>query len=215
MIATVILADSIKEAIEKIKSSSSDLYELRADSLKDYSKLELLEPYSEKLVVTIRSKDEGGFKELSDEKRLELYSKFLEIKPRYVDVEFRSKIKDEVMEIAKRVGSRVILSYHNFRETPPFGVLYNLLEDMESEGADIVKIVTHASSPKDNIRIIRLYEFADNLIAFCMGSKGKISRIFSSMYSPITYVALDKKAAPGQLTLEELRVILKILGEGR
>jgi 3-dehydroquinate dehydratase-1 len=42
-----------------------------------------------------------------------------------------------------------------------------------------------------------------------MGEKGKISRVFSLIFSPFTYVG---NVAPGQLTLNEAKIIGSILG---
>ncbi|MFA4639397.1 3-dehydroquinate dehydratase [Pyrococcus kukulkanii] len=211
MIAGVVVAKSIKEAVRKMTSSDADLYELRVDALEDYSDIDLLRPFSSKLIITIRSRDEGGIRELNDEERLFLFEKFLEIKPAYVDIELRSRILEDVIELAKS-SSRVIISYHDFSRTPPFEELLPILHSAEDHEPDVVKIVTYARTPWDNLRVIKLYEHANNLIAFCMGQEGKISRVFSAMFSPFTYASIDESVAPGQMSISELREILRILG---
>jgi 3-dehydroquinate dehydratase/shikimate dehydrogenase len=46
---------------------------------------------------------------------------------------------------------------------------------------------------------------ANKLIGFCMGEKGQFSRILGPIVkSPITYAYIDKEAAPGQLSVQDL-----------
>ena len=81
-------------------------------------------------------------------------------------------------------------------------------------GADVVKIVPFARFWEDNLNILSLIPFAkerkQKIVAFCMGEKGKISRIFSPFLGAAwTYASLDKNklSAPGQLTVRELKDI--------
>jgi 3-dehydroquinate dehydratase type I len=81
-------------------------------------------------------------------------------------------------------------------------------------GADVVKIVPFARSWEDNLNILSLIPLAkekkQKIVAFCMGEKGKISRIFSPFLGAAwTYASLSqsKVSAPGQLTVRELRMI--------
>ena len=49
------------------------------------------------------------------------------------------------------------------------------------------------------------------LILFCMGSFGSISRIYSLQAgAPFAYVAIDAPTAPGQLSIEEFKKKLKL-----
>jgi 3-dehydroquinate dehydratase type I len=79
-------------------------------------------------------------------------------------------------------------------------------------GADVIKIVPFARSWEDNLTILSLIPFAkerkQKIVAFCMGEKGKISRIFSPFLGAAwTYASLSKNraSAPGQLTIRELK----------
>lgn len=75
-------------------------------------------------------------------------------------------------------------------------------------GADLVKIVTLARSHADSARVMSLYGKFSGLIAFAMGEKGKITRIFSALAGPFTYASLTESVAPGQMSVNELRDIL-------
>jgi 3-dehydroquinate dehydratase type I len=52
------------------------------------------------------------------------------------------------------VTTRIILSHHNYQETPNLRVLRELRDDMFNDGADIVKIVTMAKDVSDSIRVM-------------------------------------------------------------
>ena len=77
----------------------------------------------------------------------------------------------------------MILSFHDFHRTPSPKELQRLFDQMVRLGADVIKIVPFARSWEDNLSILSLIPFAkrrrQRIVAFCMGEKGKISRIFS------------------------------------
>jgi 3-dehydroquinate dehydratase-1 len=85
-------------------------------------------------------------------------------------------------------------------------------------GADLVKIVTWARTPQDNLRVLGLIADARRegigLINFCMGPEGRISRIASPMLgSCLSYVSLRRggESASGQLTITEMTKIMDVL----
>ena len=213
MIAGVVLAGNAREAAEKIRRCRADLYEVRLDYFDSFD-LSPLGPFADRLILTVRRAEEGGHRRIPEEERLELYRKAMALGPRYIDVEAQSEISDEVMREARRKGVGVVLSYHNFEKTPSIGELLEVLEDMRARGPDVIKIVPTARSYRDNLRVLRLYEEAEKVIAFCMGPLGRISRLFSALLAPFTYAAIDGEAAPGQMSVEELKKLLVLL-DGR
>ena len=94
-----------------------------------------------------------------------------------------------------------IPTYHNFEETP---------EDLEGclaamPAAPLYKIATMANSSLDALRMLIFAKRHPNVIALCMGEMGKITRILAPVVSnPVNFAAIEKIAAPGQLTAEEL-----------
>ncbi len=214
MIAGTIKAKGIDEVIKIIERGEADLYELRVDAMESFEGIEKLKSFAGKLIITVRSKEEGGFREIGDKERLRLSREFIRINPAFVDVEFKSKIAEDVIRLAREREVGIIVSHHDFRGTPSFGELKSLLEEMKKLKADVIKIVTFARHYLDNIRIVRLYEYEKNLIAFCMGEKGKISRALSLVLSPFTYASLDEAAAPGQLSAEDMKLLLALIGGG-
>ncbi|HMK65556.1 MAG TPA: type I 3-dehydroquinate dehydratase, partial [Thermodesulfobacteriota bacterium] len=53
-----------------------------------------------------------------------------------------------------------------------------------------------------------------SLIAFCMGEKGKVSRLMAPLLgSPWTYAspAADQATAPGQMTIREMKKLYRVI----
>ncbi len=143
---------------------------------------------------------------------------------RYVDVELEAQkqMSKRVRQAAHENGTIFIRSYHDFEGTDSLEALKAIVEKCVYHGADVVKIVTTAQSEADNQKIAALYEWCRNevenekiaaladggLIAFCMGSEGRQSRLDCLKYgSPYTYAALteEEAAAPGQWAASEMR----------
>ena len=82
----------------------------------------------------------------------------------------------------------------------------------------VIKIVTMAQKPEDNLTVLGLIPYAQKhkqkIIALCMGETGRISRVMASHLGGfLSFVALDTGAqsAPGQLTVQEMREITKLI----
>ena len=209
MLAGIVVAGDPVEALKKIEKNPMELYEIRVDAMHTLENFELLEKHKNRLILTVRRIEEGGFRKLSERKRKEIFERILEISPRYVDIEHRSSIKEEVMRVAKKRDAEIILSYHNFQETPSFDILRRIVDKMK-EG-DVKKIVTMARDFEDNVKLLRIYEVDKNAVAFCMGSRGKLSRLCSYFLAPFTYVPLGDSIAPGQISLQEFLMALRVV----
>ncbi|MDR2039118.1 MAG: type I 3-dehydroquinate dehydratase [Bacteroidales bacterium] len=134
----------------------------------------------------------------------------------YVDIEYESEdtYRKPLVDLAKRMGSKVIISYHDFDQTANTKYLEEIIHDSQSKGADFVKIATFAQSSGDSARIMSLYEKHDHLIAFAMGDIGKITRIAAPILgAEFTFASIDEThiTAPGQLTASQMEVMLQIL----
>ncbi|MDI7261770.1 MAG: type I 3-dehydroquinate dehydratase, partial [Thermodesulfobacteriota bacterium] len=97
---------------------------------------------------------------------------------------------------------------------PPQQEMEKICDRMIQFGVDIAKIVTFARSLEDNLNTLALIPYArkrkQEIVAFCMGEKGRMSRIFAPLMGAAwTYASLSKEraSAPGQLTIREMREI--------
>lgn len=196
----------------------SDLVELRVDYMKDPG-LELLFQRRERpCIVTNRRKEEGGRYRGDEKSRRVILREAVHLGFDFVDLELasgRSAI-DELME--NQIKTRLILSHHDFKKTPPLKELRGLCRRMVRYGADIIKIVTLARSWEDNLKVLSLIPYAlekkQKIVALCIGEKGKMSRVFAPLMGAAwTYASLDREraSAPGQLTARELKEIWRRL----
>ena len=127
----------------------------------------------------------------------------------WIDLEYESspEFKKDLIELARKERCKVIISWHDFEKTPEVQLLDQLITDSRNMGADLVKIVPTVQTSRDAAKILGLYERYQNLIAFGMGEKGKITRIAAPLLgAPFTYAsASDNKAiAPGQIAYHDL-----------
>jgi 3-dehydroquinate dehydratase/shikimate dehydrogenase len=210
MICVPITAGSIEETISELslasKNADIDIIELRLDYISKMEDAEIclektLKNKTKPIIVTNRPKREGGNFEGSEKDRLSLLQKAIELGADYVDVEL-----DSVSHITRRDNSKLIISYHNFKETPHN--INKIYEDISQCKPDIAKVVTYANDITDNVRIFELLKIARiPTISFCMGEYGHISRILTRKFGGLlTFASLrkGKESAPGQLTIDEL-----------
>ena len=224
--------------ISKVLGANPNLVELRFDYLnkvqfltKDFisSLLNRIQP-KVPVVLTFRNSSEGGQIEIPEVERFQIYKMFLELKPKFVDIEINTekKILNEIIESALRNKVTLIFSFHDFEKTPTFTKANNLLDDfykkLISEMAidpkfvenSIFKLVFTAHSFEDNLIPLKLCKIKSNkkfkLISFCMGDLGFFSR-FLCMFSGsfFTYGSFEEKTALGQMNITEMREILKLM----
>jgi 3-dehydroquinate dehydratase type I len=123
-----------------------------------------------------------------------------------IDIETPEDYRKKLTEIAKKHDCKVILSYHNFTETPDSERLNQIAQNLFVNKADIAKIACMANSESDCERVLKLYTIHKNLVAFDMGEIGKSTRIQSvKLGAPFTYASVKgKETAPGQMTYNEI-----------
>ena len=157
------------------------------------------------LIMTIRSIDEGGKKNIPDELKLSIFKKAISLVDA-VDIELRSPIIAEVVKMARIHKKTIIVSWHDFRSTPGNRVLTGILKDAVKKGAQVIKIAVKAKDIGDVIRLMRFTSEnkAKNLITISLGTVGSISRLLFPMAgSLITYAYINKPSGPGQFPLSE------------
>ncbi|HHW04682.1 MAG TPA: type I 3-dehydroquinate dehydratase [Methanothermobacter sp.] len=208
--------ENIPGIARKYITRGADILELRIDAIKNPSKAKIKELASDiqfPFIATNRSAKEGGSFKGSEKERIEL---LLAAAPKaeYVDIELQTK-KEELQRILEFPVKKII-SYHNFKETPPLKILSKIIKEEKRLG-DIAKIAVMPQNIKDTLIILELLSREDRLIGISMGELGKYTRIIAALFgSPITYASGGRSTAPGQLDIEKTRQILKELKpEGR
>lgn len=209
-------SDRVLEAMFKAEEVGADLLEWRLDVTDDPDVAGVLRQAPLPVIATVRSIDQGGRFTGSKAERLRLLLQAAENGCSYLDWEFRrgAALPAEL----SRIKNRLILSYHNFQGTPSDEELSSLFQQMAETGAEVLKIVTRARKKEDNLAILSLVgrgrRHGQKVVAFCLGPLGRISRVACLLVGgAFTYAALETgaEAAPGQLTISEIRQALELL----
>ena len=202
------LKQTLAKALKK-----SDYAEIRFDFLNPDSvpeALHLIRKDSGRCVSTLRPIREGGKFSGSEKNRISIIKLIAEYDPFLLDIEYNTLRKNRNLQrYLKNTDTSLLVSWHNFKQTPTVTVLKKKLLEMKKFSNNI-KIVTMARSVNDGSRILSLYNNSNNvkLIAFSMGNFGKMSRLLCLLLgSPYTYVSLGKPIAPGQFSLDEVKSI--------
>ena len=206
------LADQLDLPTEEVESI--DLFEIRIDMLPEDKLGNLKEliktlkvKYRKPLIVTIRSKKEGGILEISDDRRYSIFKDIIsEID--IVDVELSSgDLLIKISGLCKENKKILLGSYHNFSETPSEDFLERLTSEGKEKGADIIKIAVQSNSKDDLSELLSftIKNAKSNLVTISLGNIGLISRIVNPlMGSLMTYGYIDKASSPGQISAFEL-----------
>ena len=163
-----------------------------------------------KFIVTYRSG------KTDDAKRKDLLKETIDLGADYVDVEIDSipDFQKEILGYAKEKKCQPIISYHNFTATPPVEKLQAIIDVAKKLNPWKTKIVITANTPQDVATILSLYRNNTDLIAFCMGEKGKVSRLASLFLgAEFTYVSPEqgKEIALGQMDKKTMKKLMELL----
>ena len=204
----------IKQTLIKALKKS-DYAEIRFDFLSPNlvpDTLQLIKKDFRKCVATLRPISEGGKFSGDEKNRVAIIKLMSEYNPFLLDVEFNTLIKNKNLKnYLKNTETDILVSWHNFRQTPNISTLKKKLLQMKKFSNNI-KIVTMAKSIYDASTILSLYNNNDvKLIAFSMGNYGRISRLLCLLLgSPYTYASLGKPIAAGQFNADEIKAIFMV-----
>ena len=201
------LKQTLTKALKK-----SDYAEIRFDFLNPNlvpDALQQIKKDLRKCVCTLRPVSEGGKFSGSEKNRISIMKLIAEYNPFLLDIELNRLSKNKNLQrYLKSTGTDILVSWHNFKQTPSNSVLKKKLAQMKKISNNI-KIVTMAKSINDATQVLSLYKNNNTkLIAFSMGNYGRISRILCLFLgSPYTYASLGKPIAPGQFSVDEVKSI--------
>lgn len=200
-------------------AESADLFEVRADLVRDLDLAAILRARHKPLLFTCRPQSEGGrFPDRDARARHALLSEAIALGFDLVDVEARAGFDDLV---ASRAGRGLVLSWHDLERTPDD--LDAIHQRMAALRPDVVKIAVRARSVGDLGRLLafaaRHAELREpRLVAIAMGPLGTASRVLAGRYgAPFTFAsaAAGREAAPGQPDLRTLALEYRARQVGR
>ncbi len=226
--------EEILSEASKIRDTSADLAEWRADWYEDVFDSgrtgKILEDLREilgglPLLFTFRTLQEGGQKKVGREDYVRLNNMAVQSgRIDLVDVEL-SAGEEVVNAVVKTAGAhdvRVIVSSHDFHGTPSREEMISCMKKMQALGGDILKVAVMPRSREDVLTLLSATaemaeKYADRpIITMSMSESGVITRLCGEEFgSAVTFGALGRASAPGQMNVEDLAVILKLLHRDR
>lgn len=185
----------------------ADLAEIRIDLL-DFSETQLETVFAKhnNLIATYRA-EKNNYEKMVSMLMLAMNSGCAYID---IDIDVPAIWREKIAERAKQLNKKLIISYHNFEETPQTEELDEILEKLFHCGADLAKVACTASSNRDCTRMMSMNRKHKDLIAFSMGELGVITRYAApTLGAPFTYVAIPgKETAPGQVDYDTMESFL-------
>lgn len=216
--------EEIMASAKEIAAAKPDIMEWRIDyyeaGIKDNEKLiatakALRDVVGElPILVTFRTKNEGGVLELGEDEYLDLVATVVSNRlGDAVDIELfhdEERVKDLVKQ-AHNYNVVVIMSNHDFEKVPAKDVIEFRLKKMADLGADVPKLACMPHSADDVLTLLSATNDARKalstpIITMAMADLGKVSRIAGQVFgSCLSFGAVGKTSAPGQLSIKDLR----------
>ncbi|MBP6918661.1 MAG: shikimate dehydrogenase [Legionellaceae bacterium] len=190
---------------------SADGVELRLDYASHWdgnAVAELRKMCTLPVIFTLRSQAQGGHYPHSEEQRLQTILELCAFNPDYLDLEHN--VPHEFILVIRQCypAIKIIVSYHNFAETP--ADLAGLFQAIYHEDCYAYKIATQAHSTLDALRMLHwvlTVRTRKRVIGLCMGEEGQCTRILAPVVGSLfsyTFWDQSQATASGQLPLQDL-----------
>ncbi len=223
-------AEDILEKAHQLRNVAVDVVEWRVDffeSADDVAAvLDTLSRLRDALgeipiLVTFRTKKEGGEREIS----MEAYTALNKAVAQSgladaIDVEvfFGDSVVRENIANIHAAGVAVIGSNHEFGFTPSKEEMVARLCKQQELGCDILKIAVMPNSKQDVLMLLNATEemyrtyARQPLVTMSMGKHGVLSRLCGEVFgSSMTFGAMGQVSAPGQIPVEQLNSMLEMI----
>ncbi|CAA0834793.1 Bifunctional 3-dehydroquinate dehydratase/shikimate dehydrogenase- chloroplastic [Striga hermonthica] len=216
LICAPLMADTVDQVVElmhQAESKGADIVEIRLDHLKSFNPRvdieKLIKACPLPTLFTYRPIWEGGQYDGDENSRFNALKLAMELGADHIDIELKAAHEfNSFLRGNKPEKCKVIVSSHNYDNTPSAEELGNLVARIQAAGADIVKFATTATDITDVARVFQITVHSQiPIIAMVMGERGLISRILCPKFGGyLTFGTLEpgKVSAPGQPTIQEL-----------
>lgn len=210
-----------------IKQNKTEIFEIIEKNISEYQYFEVWLDY-------VENADEAFITKLTNllgDKLIVLFRR-QNMEPIMLDLEHRFNIialisntnsfldlditqQEELEHIEKNnMTINLIVSYHNYAQTPDDEELRNTVQDMEYHKPAIYKIATMCQNENDALRLLQLQQELKQQnkkhIVLGMGEFGTITRVYGTLWGNEMIFApknLDESSAEGQLTKKQLENI--------
>jgi 3-dehydroquinate dehydratase type I len=210
--------------IRRAENLGADLIEIRLDCMQEdiLSQMDgikkIISNVSVPLIATNREYNQGGKRVQEEKQRIKTLAKAAEIGFQYIDIELTTADLRHTIRKVKDLGSKPIISFHDFNGTPSDLEMRRIVKSQIEAGAAVCKIITTANTLDDSIRCLlftqKMSKVTD-IVCFAMGSKGVLSRILSPLFGAFfTFSSLetDLETALGQVSFSEQKELYRKLG---
>lgn len=209
----------LRRMINKAERDKADIIEIRIDYLREKFNLgDIRKLTALPLIATNRLQNEGGFFQGSEEERISLLLDAAESGFDFVDIELMANNSRKIVARLKAFGTKTIVSHHTLQMTPSISKIIQIFKRAVDMGCDVCKIITEAKKIEDNLICLRFIIEAsktNDVVCFCMGELGRVSRLLSPLFGGLfTYASIGKweRSAIGQLTVVETKKFYELLG---
>ena len=219
VVGTVSTTEGLDHAARAAASLPFDALEIRCgEAVTDPAllppALHALHAVGKPVLVTVRNRAEGGTWDDADPARMDWFEIGLR-EADAVDVEMSSALAARVCTLADELRRPVVLSWHDFQNTPPAEAL---LERMRAAAdfcaAPIFKAACRVNSPADIATLRAVLDARPAGLPVCligMGAEGAVTRLDFTLHGSIlTYGYIDRPSAPGQFSCRTLREFLAV-----
>ncbi len=218
-----IIKNTKQEVLSELKTSGYDYYEIWLDYIEDFDEdflMNITNKFKGKLILLFRRLDLEKIK-FTIQERQRIISMLLRLVV-YLDIDFLTQHED--LEFLKKQNGNIklILSFHNYKETPRLNCLVDLVSKMRNYNPDIYKFSTFCQNEEATLTLLslllKLKESKLKYIILGMGEKGVITRIVGPIWgSEISFAPknLRESSARGQLNKKQLELILQEVNYGR
>ncbi|MGC8623644.1 MAG: type I 3-dehydroquinate dehydratase [Phycisphaerae bacterium] len=238
-IVAPVFARTVAAALPRIAiahQQGADMIELRCDEASGETIMALLahpQIRIKPVIVTIRSKAEGGLFPGSELQRLALLAQTCRWQPDYIDIEYEAwrahpEMVRKILPLLadrnddRRGKPRLILSYHDLAARPA-DLRERLVAMAKIVPARIIKAAYQAANLPDALEALRLYHdlretITQPLVLIAMGDAGLITRLLAAKYDAAFTFAVpfgDDTTAPGQPTIRDLMEIYRFKKQQR
>ena len=198
--------DEASQMLAAVVAAQADLVELRLDYFREpFDLATLLRGHISHIIVTNRSRDEGGQWQGDEAARIAPLLEAIHLGAAHVDVEAGSLVH---LSDVPHPHTRLIVSFHDFERTPDD--LWRIHQRVAASGADVVKVVCMAHSLYDSLRTLDVLARAQvPTIVLAMGEYGLMTRVLALRYPScyLTFASLEGKegTAPGQVPISTMQ----------
>lgn len=218
-----IIKNSKKEVLKALSTKGYDCYEVWLDYIDDLDEkfvVDIAKRLKEKLILLFRRQNLEKIK-MSVEKRQQIISLLLNFNV-FLDIDFLTQHEDLEYLRKRKSKTKLILSFHDYKETPKLDYLINLTSKMRRYNPDVYKYATFCQTEKETLTLLnlllKLKEQKLKFIVLGMGKMGQITRIIGPIWgNEISFAPDNLKdiSAKGQLSKKQLEAILEGVNYGR